>query len=89
MECAIVGKTNYFREVRAMQLVLSPKDNIGKICLEDVECFALEGETLLVVFESGETRNYPLQHLWYYSSHVEFHKIEVSRIGEQLGDDDE
>ena len=59
-----------------MRLVLSPKDNLGKITLEDVDGFALEGSTLLVVFESGRTRNYPLLHLWYYESHVDDHLIE-------------
>jgi hypothetical protein len=58
-----------------MQLILSPKDNLGKIILEDVATFAVEGPTLLVVFESGETRNYPLVHLWYYRSHVQDHMI--------------
>lgn len=57
-----------------MKLILSPKDNLGKIILDDVSSFALEGDTLLVVFESGRTRNYPLIHLWYYESHVNYHK---------------
>ena len=56
-----------------MKLLLSPKDNLGKIILESVSSFALEGDTLLVVFQSGRTRNYPLMHLWYYESHVDFH----------------
>lgn len=56
-----------------MQLLLSPKDNLGKIILEDVYTYALEGETLLVIFEDGSTRNYPLQHLWYYGSHTKYH----------------
>ena len=59
-----------------MNLILSPKDNLGKIKLTDIQSFAQEGETLLVVFESGRTRNYPLMHLWYYESHVKFHKME-------------
>ena len=59
-----------------MQLILSPKDNLGKMILEDVQSFALEGDTLLVIFESGRTRNYPLIHLWYYESHVDFHTME-------------
>lgn len=58
-----------------MKLILSPKDNLNKITLEEVKTFALEGETLLVVFESGKTRNYPLIHLWYYESHVNNHKV--------------
>lgn len=57
-----------------MKLILSPKDNLGKMVLKDVEGFALEGETLLVVFKNGRTRNYPLMHLWYYESHVDYHK---------------
>lgn len=55
------------------KLTLSPKDSIGKIILEEVTYFALEGETLLVVFKNGKTRNYPLMHLWYYSSEVKYH----------------
>lgn len=57
-----------------MKLLLSPKDNLGKIILEDVKTYALEGNTLLVIFNDGTTRNYPLFHLWYYSSHVDYHK---------------
>jgi hypothetical protein len=53
-----------------MKLVLSPKDNINKIELENVETFCLEGNTLLVIFENGRTRNYPLMHLWYYQAVV-------------------
>ena len=53
-----------------MKLILSPKDNVNKITLDDVETFALEGETLLVVFTDGVTRNYPLIHLWYYQSRL-------------------
>ena len=60
-----------------MELILSPKDNLGKLTLIDVSTFALEGETLLVVFYDGRTRNYPLQHLWYYQSHVDDHKVEA------------
>jgi hypothetical protein len=59
-----------------MKLILSPKDNLGKIVLDNVTAFAIEGCTLLVVFESGRTRNYPMQHLWYYESHVEYHKTD-------------
>lgn len=59
-----------------MKLILSPKDNIGKITLKGVSSFASQYETLLVVFESGKTRNYPLSHLWYYESHTEDHKAE-------------
>lgn len=57
-----------------MKLILSPKDNLNKIVLEDVATFALEGNTLVVVFETGRTRNYPLMHLWYYESHIDYHK---------------
>ena len=57
-----------------MQLILSPKDNLCKMTLDSVDGFALEGQTLLVVFDDGRTRNYPLEHLWYYESHVGYHK---------------
>lgn len=56
-----------------MDLILSPKDNLGKMILTDVDAFAVEGPTLLVVFKDGKTRNYPLVHLWYYESNVENH----------------
>ena len=46
-----------------MKLILSPKDNLGKMTLKDVQGFAVEGPTLLVVFENGRTRNYPMEHL--------------------------
>ena len=59
-----------------MELILSPKDNLGKIVLKDVQSFALEGQTLLVVFEDGHTRNYPLIHLWYYRSHIKDHTLD-------------
>jgi len=58
-----------------MQLVLSLKGNIDKITLENVQCFGDEAQTLLVVFEGGRIRNYPLMHLWYWESHVDDHKI--------------
>jgi len=53
-----------------MEIILSPKDNINKIELRNVETFTLEGDTLLVVFKDGKARNYPLMHLWYYESIV-------------------
>ena len=55
---------------KIMNLILSPKDNINKLTVKNVETFALEGNTLLVVFEDGRTRNYPLFHLWYYEATV-------------------
>jgi len=58
-----------------MNLILSPKDNVNKITLSDVATFAVEGPTLLVVFSDGRTRNYPLEHLWYYESNVENHAV--------------
>jgi hypothetical protein len=51
-----------------MKLILSPKDSLCKITLHNVETFAQEGATLMVVFTDGEARNYPLIHLWYYES---------------------
>ena len=63
-----------------MILILSPKDSIDKLILDDVRSFTLEGPTLLVVFESGQTRNYPLIHLWYYRSHVDDHMVEIPQI---------
>jgi hypothetical protein len=47
-------------------LYLTPKDNANRICLEGVETFCIEGETLLVVFAAGYARNYPFRHLKYW-----------------------
>lgn len=49
-------------------LILSPKDTTSKIVLKDVESFYQEGRTLTVIFNLGNVRNYPLEHLWYYES---------------------
>lgn len=51
-----------------MTVIISPKDNANKLELKDVETFALEGDTLLIVFSDGRSRNYPLIHIWYYES---------------------
>ncbi len=53
-----------------MDLIISPKDNINKLTLKDIDSFCLEGETLLVVYNNGQTRNYPLIHIWYYESKI-------------------
>jgi hypothetical protein len=68
-----------------MRLIISPKDNLGKMVFGDVESFALEGPTLLVVFDGGRTRNYPLCHIWYYESHTGFHKTEPLMGGDNCG----
>lgn len=66
-----------------MNIILSPKDNVNKMTLINVATFAQEGVTLLVVFKDGRTRNYPLQHLWYYESNVKNHVVgeKVSKLG--------
>lgn len=53
-----------------MKLILSPKDSTCKVILEDVASFCQEGITLLVVFECGTARNYPLEHIWYYETNA-------------------
>lgn len=65
-----------------MKLKLNQKDNPCATILDDVETFTLEGETLLVVFEDGTTRNYPLMHLWYYESAISDHAAQRT-----VGDD--
>lgn len=49
-----------------MRLILSPKDSPCKKTLTNVESYGQEGHTLLVKFNDGITRNYPLAHFWYY-----------------------
>ena len=53
-----------------MKLILSPKDNINKIELKDVETYCQEGCTLLVIYKDGRARNYPMIHLWYWEGEV-------------------
>jgi len=53
-----------------MKLILSPRDNISKLELADVETFCMEANTLLVIFKDGRSRNYPYLHLWYWESEV-------------------
>ena len=53
-----------------MKLILSPKDNINKIELKDVETYCQEGNTVLVIFTNGRARNYPMCHLWYWEGMV-------------------
>ncbi len=55
-----------------MKLILSPKDNINKIELQGVKtyCQGQEGNTVLVIFEDGRARNYPMCHLWYWEGQV-------------------
>lgn len=53
-----------------MKLTLSPKDNVNKLELRGVETYAIEGSTLLVVFENGSCRNYPMYHLWYWEGSI-------------------
>lgn len=67
-----------------MKLILSPKDNLNKIVLQNVKTFCLEGQTLCVVFEDGYARNYPLEHLWYYQSE-QFNPEDDDAIESSLG----
>lgn len=61
-----------------MRLIVSLKNNLNKEVFDNVSYFEPEGETLLIVFFDGYTINIPLRHVWYYSSHVEYHKIKLS-----------
>jgi hypothetical protein len=53
-----------------MNLILSPRDNVNKMTLKNVETFCIEGRTLLVVYQDGRCRNYPMEHLWYWESNI-------------------
>jgi hypothetical protein len=54
------------KEAYQYKIVISPKDTTKKITLENVTYVTQEGNTLLVVFEDGKTRNYPFEHIWYW-----------------------
>ena len=53
-----------------MNLVISPINNINKLVLTNVETFYQENKTLLVVFNNGRCRSYPMEHLWYWEASV-------------------
>lgn len=65
-----------------MKLILSSKDTTCKITLQEVQYFAQEGETLLVVFEDGRVRNYPFMHIWYYESDADDHRAVFNKTRE-------
>jgi hypothetical protein len=50
-----------------MNVIISPKDTTNKIPLADVRCYFQEGNCFTIVFNNGETRMYPLMHIWYVS----------------------
>lgn len=67
-----------------MELILSPNDNLNKIRLRSVETFCVEGPTLCVIFKDGRTRNYPMEHLWYYQSDVSNHSVDKTYKSSEL-----
>ena len=54
-----------------MKLVLSPRDNINKLELLNVETFCNTAGILVVVFTDGRARSYPTEHLWYWETVIE------------------
>lgn len=65
---------NYKHPGPLQRLTLSWKDDLNKAMIEDVAEYAIQGQTLMVALRDGTVSNYPLMHLWYYESHVDFHK---------------
>ena len=51
-----------------MKVKIKLKDTTTPIFYENVLSHFLEGETLALLFETGEVRNFPLMHIWYYET---------------------
>lgn len=51
-----------------MTVKIKPKDTTTPIYYENVVSHFLEGPTLALLFETGEVRNIPLIHIWYYET---------------------
>lgn len=51
-----------------MTVKIKPKDSTSPVFYENVVSHFLEGNTLGLLFESGEVKNFPLQHIWYYET---------------------
>lgn len=51
-----------------MVVKIKLKDTTTPVMYENVLSHFLEGPTLALLFESGEVRNFPLIHIWYYET---------------------
>lgn len=51
-----------------MRVKIKPKDSTSPVFYDNVLSHFLEGETLGLLFETGEVRNFPLMHIWYYET---------------------
>ena len=51
-----------------MKVKIKLKDTTTPIYYDKVLSHFLEGSTLALLFETGEVRNIPLIHIWYYET---------------------
>ena len=61
-----------------MTVKIKPKDSTSPVFYENVISHFLEGETLGLLFETGEVRNFPLMHIWYYETKQPREKTKLS-----------
>jgi hypothetical protein len=60
-----------------MTVKIKMKDTTTPIFYENVVSHFLEGQTLALLFEEGEVRNFPLVHIWYYETKQPREKTKV------------
>jgi hypothetical protein len=60
-----------------MKVKIKLKDTTTPIYYDKVLSHFLEGPTLALLFESGDVRNFPLVHIWYYETNQEREKTKV------------
>lgn len=63
-----INYSNHTKRKQTVKLLISPKDTIEKLVLEDVLTYSEQVNTLMVVFTDGRVRNYPFIHIWYYQA---------------------
>ena len=60
-----------------MVVKIKLKDTTTPVYYEKVVSHFMEGPTLALLFESGEVRNFPLIHIWYYETKQPREKTKV------------
>lgn len=61
-----------------MTVKIKLKDTTTPIFYDKVVSHFLEGSTLALLFETGEVRNFPLIHIWYYETKQPREKTKIA-----------
>lgn len=60
-----------------MKVKIKLKDTTTPIHYDKVLSHFLEGNTLALLFENGDVRNFPLIHIWYYETNQDRDKTKT------------